>query len=439
MTKKFILFISVFAVIAFGAAVFAAEKAATTTAAKPVFIKLNVEGIIDAAIADYLIRGVEEAEKTGAAGVVVTMQTPGGLDKSMRKICEKFLAAKVPVICYITPKGSRAASAGVFILMASHVAVMAEGTNIGTAHPVDFQGNSVSEKITNDAVAYIINLARMKGKNVKWAEDAVLKNVSSSEIEALKMKVIDFTATDITELMKKLDKKKVKVAEKEVVINTEGYEFKDIPLSSKHKFLHALSDPNIVYVLFLIGIYGLIFELANAGTVVLPGIVGAIAIVLAFMGFDSLPINMAGTIFIGLSALLFFMDMMTPTHGALTFGGIISLIIGSLLLFPNRGMGEEWAVSYVLMAVMILITIAFFVLVVALVVKSYRSKVITGMQSVLGLKGMASTDVNADGGVVNVGGEDWQATSDEPIAARDLVEVLEVNGLKVKVKKIPRK
>jgi membrane-bound serine protease (ClpP class) len=474
MDKKFILAIFLFAVIITGAAVYGAEKAAGVTqaaksqaavpavkqaekaqaavpsvkpadkvnapaASRPVFIRLNVEGVIDVANADYLIRGVELAEKENDEGVLVVMQTPGGLDRSMRRICEKFLASKVPVICYVSPKGSRAASAGVFILLSSHVAAMAEGTNIGTAHPVDFQGNSVSEKITNDAVAYIKNLARLKGRNEQWAGDAILKNISSSEIDALKLKVIDVTAKDIDELMKKIDRKKIKVNETDMTLNTAGYELKPVAPSAKHRFLHALSDPNIVYVLFLIGIYGLIYELANAGTAVLPGIAGAIAIVLAFTGFESLPINTAGVILIFLSAVLFFIDMTSPTHGVLTAGGIASLIIGSLLLFPNRAMGEEWAVSYVLMGGMILFTIAFFVLVVAVVVKSHRSRVITGMQSVLGKNGVATTEINAAGGVVNVGGEDWQAVSDEAIPAREIIEVLEVNGLKLKVKKVARK
>jgi membrane-bound serine protease (ClpP class) len=258
-------------------------------------------------------------------------------------------------------------------------------------------------------------------------------------VDAVNLKVVDVSAKDVDELMKKINGKKLKVADSNIILDTTGYVIKDVAPTQKHKFLHALSDPNIVYVLFLIGIYGLIFELANAGTTVLPGIAGAIAIVLAFIGFESLPINTAGVILIILSSVLFLADMMTPTHGVLTFGGILSLIIGSLLLFPSRALGEEWAVSYVLMAIMIIVTIAFFVLVVAIVVKAHKGKVITGMESVLGKKGVASSEVNMDGGVVNVGGEDWEAMSDEPIAARDIIEVLEVNGIKLKVKKIPRK
>jgi membrane-bound serine protease (ClpP class) len=427
-------------ILSLAAVLFAAKKAPEPVkpASAPVFYTLNVEGIIDIANSDYIIKGIEQAEKDKVEGVLITMQTPGGLDRSMRKICEKMLAANVPVVTYISPKGSRAASAGVFILLASHVAAMAEGTNIGTAHPVDYQGNSVSEKITNDAVAYIKNLARMKGRNEQWAADAVLKNVSVSELEALKLKVIDCTAKDVAELMAKIDKKEVKVNEKKKKLNTVNYTLNEIKPTSKHTFLHMLSDSNIVYVLFLIGIYGLIYELANAGSVVFPGIAGAIALVLAFTGFESLPINAAGLILIGLSALLFMFEMMNSTHGTLALGGVISLSLGSFLLFPSRAHGAAWAASWFLIAFMILLTVAFFVLVVGAVIKALKKKSISGVESLIGKNGVAKTEIK-DTGVVNVGGEEWQAYSDEVIKERDIVEVLEVIGMKMKVRKVERK
>lgn len=415
------------------------KKASEAVSAKaPVFYALNVEGIIDVANSDYIVQGIGQAEKDGVEGVLITMQTPGGLDVSMRKICKKMLEAKVPVITYISPKGSRAASAGVFILLASHVAAMAEGTNIGTAHPVDYNGGAVSEKITNDAVAYIKNLARMHGRNEQWAADAVLKNVSVSELEALKLKVIDATAKDVEELMAKIDKKEIKVDEKKIKLNTSKYVLTPIKPTSKHAFLHMLSDPNIVYVLFLIGIYGLIYELANAGSVVFPGIAGAIALILAFTGFESLPINTAGLILIGLSALLFFIEMMNSTHGTLALGGVISLILGSFLLFPSRSHGAEWAASWFLIAFMILITVAFFALVVQAVIKALKKKSVSGVESIVGLNGVAKTHIR-ETGVVNVGGEEWQAYSDEAIKERDVIQVLAVEGLKLKVKKVERK
>jgi membrane-bound serine protease (ClpP class) len=316
---------------------------------------------------------------------------------------------------------------------------MADGTNIGAAHPVDFQGKTSSEKITNDAIAYIKNLARLKNRNEKWAEEAITKNTSSSEIIALKEKVIEFTAKDPDELMKKIDKFKIKIDGRDVILNTANFEFKNIGMTQKYKLIHQLSDPNIVYVLFIIGICGLVFEMANAGTVMFPGIAGIIALTFAFIGFDSLPIDRGGIVLIVLAAVLFFVELINPTHGFLGLGGLVSMIFGSILLFPSRGLGEEWAVSYVLMAVMIVITVVFFALIVAAVVKAFKNKAITGVKSLVGLKGVVSSEIKATGGIVNVGGEDWQAESEEPVGVREIVEVLEVNGMKLKVKKIPRK
>ncbi len=428
----------IFLIILLGIFMLSCMAAAVEQKIQPVFYVLHVEGIIDAANADYVIKGTDLAEKDGAAGVVIVMQTPGGLDRSMRKIVERMLSSSIPVAVYVSPRGSRAASAGVFILMASNIAAMAEGTNIGTAHPVDFQGNSLSEKITNDAIAYIKNLARMRGRNEKWAEEAITKNISSSEIEAMKSKVIDYTAKDMDDLMKKMDKRKVKINGREIVIRTENYKLREISPTIKHKFLHYITDPNISYVLFLVGIYGLVYELANPGAI-LPGVAGAIAIVLAFIGFESLPINIAGIILILLAVILFIADLLAPTHGILTVGGITSLVIGSLLLFPSRGMGEQWAASYFLIGTMVLITIVFFVLVVMLILKAHARRVVSGTQSIIGAKGVATTAISAIDGIANIGGEDWQAFSDDTINPRDIVEVLEIQGMKVKVKKIPRK
>ena len=437
MSKKIITFISILSLLLITTSVFAAEKPAAVS--RPVFITLNVEGIIDAATADYVIKAIELAQKENSSGVLLNMQTPGGLDKSMRKICEKILTSSVPVITYITPKGSRAASAGTFILLSSHVAAMAEGTNIGTAHPVDYQGKTSSAKITNDSIAYIKDLARLNGRNEKWAEEAITKNISSSEITALKEKVIDVTAKDTDELMKKIDGFRVKVNGREKTIITKDYELKAIGMSQKHKFLHYLSDPNIVYVLFILGLIGLIYEIANAGSVVFPGVAGVICLSFAFIGFDSLPINSAGLVLIALAAILFFVEMVNPTYGMLGIAGFISMGFGSILLFPSRALGEDWGASYVLMTVMVLLLAAFCVVVVSAVVKAMKKKSITGVQTLIGLKGVVSSEITEVGGVVNVAAEDWQAQADEKIAAREVVEVLEVNGNKLKVKRIPRK
>ncbi len=399
---------------------------------------LKVEGIIDAANSDYIVKAIKMAEENGVAGVILQMNTPGGLMKSMRTIVDKILESKVPVITYVSPKGARAASAGTFILLASHLAVMAEGTNIGTASPIDFTGNKAAEKITNDSIAYIKNLARMRNKNQKWAEETITKNISSSEIESLKLNVIDFIAKDMDELIKKLDGKKIKINEKNFIFNTKEAKITNIELSGKHKFVHFLADPNLTYILFLVGTYGIIYELAHPG-VLFPGVAGAIALVLAFIGFESLPINIAGLILIGLSFALFIAEAMTPAFGALFTGGIVSLIIGSFLLFPGRGIDSVWAPSYWVIGVMVFVTTVLIGVILAAIIKSLRSKKMMSKESMIGLKGIAQTEITPEGGVANVGAEEWKAYSDEKIETREIIEVLEVDGLKLKVKKIPRK
>ncbi len=400
------------------------------------FYLLTVKGIIDAALADYLVKGIEKAEKENAAGVIIEMDTPGGLLKSMRTIVDKILASKVPVITYVSPRGARAASAGTFILLSSHISAMAEGTNIGTASPIDFVGNKASEKITNDSIAYIKNLARMKGKNQKWAEDAIKKNISSSEVEALKENVIDVIAKDIDELLKKIHNKQIEIENKKLNIKTDSYVIKKLEPSTKHKFLHYLTDPNISYILFIIGIYGVIYELAHPGAF-LPGVAGAISLVLAFIGFDSIPINAAGMILIVLAIIFFIAEAMTPTFGAWTIGGIISLTLGSLFLFPSRKFGQDWAPSYLIIVLMIILTVIIIGIVLVAIIKAQRKKRVIGKETLIGLKGIAVTDI-FESGVANIGGEEWQAYSEEQIKARDIVEVIEVIGMRLKVKKIEK-
>ena len=410
---------------------------AVFSAGAPEYYVLNVDGIIDAAISDYIVRGIEKAEKKEAAGVIIKMNTPGGLLKSMRKIVDKILDSKVPVISYVGPKGARAASAGTFILMASHVAAMAEGTNIGTASPIDFQGNKAGEKITNDSIAYIKNLARMRGRNQKWAEETITKNISSSEIEAKKEKVIEIIAKDMKSLMKQLEGMKVKTGEKSKALKTADFKLSEIGLSPRHKFLHYLTDPNVSYILFMVGTYGLIYELANPGAL-FPGIAGGISLMLALIGFDSIPINIAGIILIILGIVLFIAEAMTPTFGALTAGGAISLIIGSVLMFPSRELGEAWAPSWWVIGIMVLLSTAIVGVVLVLIIKSHRLRKSMGKDTLTGLNGVAETEIE-ESGVVNVGGEEWQAFSDEKIDKRDVIEVVEVHGMKLKVKKIPKK
>ncbi len=402
------------------------------------YLVLDVSGVIDAATADYISKAIDKAEKTNAAGVILRMDTPGGMLKATRRIVDRVLASKVPVITHVAPKGARAASAGTFILLSSHIAAMAEGTNIGTASPIELTGNKASEKITNDSIAWIKNLARMSGRSEAWAEEAITKNVSSSEMEALKIGVIDVIAPDTDSLIRALKGKKIKMGENETPLKTENTVFRAIPLSVKHKFLHFLADPNISYILFIIGIYGLMYELTHPG-VLFPGIAGAISITLAFIGFDSIPINIAGGILILIAVVLFVAEAFTPAFGVLTLGGIIAFVTGSLLLFPSRALGESWAPSYVTIGVMSLLTLAVIGVVLMLIIRAIRKKHITGPEAAPGMKGVAKSVINEKGGFANIGGEEWQAFSDEEIAERELVEVISEEGIKLKVKKIERK
>ncbi|HPD18491.1 MAG TPA: NfeD family protein, partial [Candidatus Goldiibacteriota bacterium] len=275
-------------------------------------------------------------------------------------------------------------------------------------------------------------------KNQKWAEETITKNVSSSEVEALKLNVIDFIANDMDELLKKLDGRKVKINGRDFIFDTKEAKITNIELPGKHKFIHFLADPNLSYILFLVGTYGIIYELAHPG-ILFPGIAGAIAIVLAFIGFESIPINVAGLILIGLSLALFIAEAVTPAFGALFAGGIITMIIGSVLLFPGRGIDSAWAPSYWVIAAMVIVTAILVGIILVAIIKSLRNKKMMSKESLLGLKGVAQTNVTPEGGVVNVGAEEWNAYSDEEIQAHDVVEVVEVDGLKLKVKKIPRK
>lgn len=420
----FVFFIFIFPILLFGM--------------QQEYYVLKVEGIIDAANSDYIVKAIKMAEENEVSGIILQINTPGGLMKSMRTIVDKILESKVPIITYVSPKGARAASAGTFILLASHLSAMSEGTNIGTASPIDFTGNKAAEKITNDSIAFIRNLARMRNKNQKWAEETITKNISSSEIQALELNVIDFIAKDTDDLIKKLDGKKIKINEKDFIFNTKEPKITNIELSGKHKFVHFLADPNLTYILFLVGTYGIIYELAHPG-VLFPGVAGAIALVFAFIGFESLPINIAGLILIGLSIALFIAEAMTPAFGSLFIGGIVSLILGSFLLFPSRGIDSVWGPSYWVIGVMVLITTILIGVILAAIIKSMRSKKMISKESMIGLKGVAQTEITPEGGVVNVGAEEWKAYSDEIVQIHEVVEVVEVDGLKMKVKKIPRK
>ncbi|MEK6647114.1 MAG: nodulation protein NfeD, partial [Candidatus Firestonebacteria bacterium] len=346
---------------------------------------------------------------------------------------QHIMNSNVPVVVYIYPNGARAASAGVFIALAADIVAMSPGTNIGAAHPVDLSGKSASEKITNDAVAYIKAIAQKKHRNISWAEKAVKESVSITETEAVKLKISDWTSSSIDELLTKINGKKIILSNNETkIIDTKGSRIRHIKMNNIEKFLNAISDPNIAYVLFMLGIYGLIYELASPGTL-FSGIVGVICIILALTAFESLPINLAGLLLILLAILLFFLDIKAPTHGILTIGGIIALTLGSFMLFvPSL---PEYRVSTSIVVTMVILTSGFFTFAIAKGILAQKSKVMSGWESLIGKEGDARSDIAPEGRVY-VAGEEWTAYIEGgTITKGEKIKVIGINGVKLKVEK----
>ena len=307
---------------------------------------ITVNGVINPASAEYIGKSIKRANEQKAEAVVIELDTPGGLDTSMRDIVKNIIGSEVPVIVYVSPSGARAASAGVFITLAAHVAAMSPGTNIGSAHPVgvgEKMDKVMSEKVTNDAAAYIKSLAEKTGRNAKWAEDAVRKSVSATEEEALKLKIIDFVSDDLNVLLSTIDGKKVKTVAGERILKTAHVNVVREEMSLRHKILNVITDPNVAYMLMLLGFYGLFFELTNPGAI-FPGVMGGICLILAFYAFQTLPVNYAGLLLIILAIILFILEIKIISHGVLTIGGVIAMLLGSLMLFESPGPFHETVV-----------------------------------------------------------------------------------------------
>ncbi|MFN3739650.1 MAG: NfeD family protein [Thermodesulfovibrionales bacterium] len=396
---------------------------------------IRVDGVINPARAEFIVKAIKKANERKYNAVIMELDTPGGLDTSMRTIIKEMVGSAVPVVVYVSPSGARAASAGAFITIASHIAAMAPGTNIGAAHPVamgEKMDKEMAKKVTNDAAAYIRSLAESRGRNPKWAEDAVRKSVSVTEKEALELKVIDLIAKDRDELFKKINGRRVKTVFGDTIINTTEAKIVHEEMGFRQRVLDLISDPNIAYILMLLGIYGLFFELTNPGAI-FPGVLGGICLILAFYAFQTLPVNYAGILLIILAIILFILEVKIISHGILTIGGIISMIIGSIMLFESPAPFFKLSLYVILPAV--IITALFFVITFGLAFKAWKRKPVTGAEGIVGLEGIARTDIRDDG-MVYVRGEIWSAMSDEPIKQGERVRVEAVSGLKLKVKKI---
>lgn len=402
---------------------------------------VKVDGIVNPVMSEYLIKSLENAEEDGAEAVIFQLDTPGGLDLSMRDIIKAMLSSDVPVIVYVAPSGSRAASAGVFITYAANVAAMAPGTNIGSAHPVAMGGEEMDEvmmeKVENDAVAYIKGIAKKRGRNVEWAEDAVRESVNITAEEALELGVIDLVAEDSGVLISALDGRVVELPVGERTLMTKGAEIKEVEMNLRFRILKAIANPNVAYVLMMIGMLGLYFELSNPGAI-FPGVIGAICLVLAFYAFQTLSVNYAGLILIILAVLFFIGELMVTSFGLLTLAGIVSLVLGSLMLFESPLPFMKLSLWVLLPTVLVVTT--FITLVMYYAVGIQRKKPVSGVEGLVGVVGEAVEKIDpagrgGRGGRVFIEGEYWNAESTEPIKKGDKIKVVEVEGLLLKVKK----
>ena len=392
---------------------------------------IELEGPINPGAAAFLTRGLEDAEKRGSGLVIIRLDTPGGLVPSMRMMVKGIMNSPVPVVVYVAPKGAGAASAGVMITVSAHVAAMAPGTNIGAAHPVGAGGKDIdkdmSEKVVNDMASYGRGIAQDKGKNAEWVEKAIRESVSITAEEAVEKKVIDLVAADIDELLKLLDGREIQLKQGKVTLKTKDLAKIYHKPGFRDTVLRIIGDPNIAYILMMIGLAGIYFELAHPGAV-FPGVVGAISLILAFYSFQTLPVNYAGLLLIALAVIFFIAEIKVASYGILSLGGIVSLTLGSIMLFEDVG------VSLRLMAPTIVLIGGFFVIVSTLAFRAYRAKPQSGMEGLIGEVGIVQKPVDPEG-LVFVHGEYWRAISREKLEPGEMVAVEEVTGLLLKVRK----
>ncbi|HXU87582.1 MAG TPA: nodulation protein NfeD [Methylomirabilota bacterium] len=406
---------------------------AAVTPAHAVVATVQVDGVISPVTLRVVEMALARAQAEKAQALVIQLDTPGGLERSMRAICQRLLNAEIPVIVWVGPTGARAASAGVFITLAAHVAAMAPATNIGAAHPVAVGGGSIDKesmkKIENDAAAFVRTIALERGRDADWAEKAVRQSVSITEREALKLNVIDVVADSIPDLLTKIDGRTVKTARGTVTLATKGAEAKPIEIGLRDRFLNIITDPNVAYVLMMLGTLGLIFELSNPGAV-LPGVVGGISLILAFFAFQSLPINFAGVLLILFAIVLFIAEVKVVSHGVLAIGGIVAMALGSLMLYeaPEAGFRVSWLVIIPTVAV----SAGIFLFALTAGVRALARRPQLGAEALVGATGTAFGPLAGEG-QIKLQGEIWRAVTERPIADGTPVRVVGVDGLTLRV------
>jgi membrane-bound serine protease (ClpP class) len=402
----------------------------------PVFL-IEVDGIINPATAKFIMDSIDQATQQGGQCLIIQMDTPGGLMESMRIIVKKMLSSSIPIIVYVAPSGARAASAGVFITLAANVAVMAPGTHIGAAHPVSLgaegkEDKTMTDKIVNDTVSYVKTIAKTRGKNVDWAEKAVRKSVSITEDEALKLNVIDLISPDLQDLLTKVDGRIVKFNGMTRTLLTKGAKPRSIQMSWRYRLLDIISNPSIAYILLMLGIYGIFFELSSPGAI-LPGVVGGIFLILAFYALQMLPINYAGLALILFGIILFIAEIKVVSHGVLTIGGVISLLMGSMMLIETPTDYMRISLSVIIPAV--LVSAGFFIFAITKAINARLKKPTTGMEGLVGETGIAAVSISPEG-KVSIHGEFWNAFSEQNIEKGEKVQAIGVVNLKLEVKKI---
>jgi membrane-bound serine protease (ClpP class) len=413
--------------------------------AGPVHAAAPVASIeMDSAITPVTVRllttAIERAQGEGAQALIVQLNTPGGLERSMRSMVQTILGSPIPVIVYVAPTGARAASAGVFITMAAHVAAMAPATNIGAAHPVAVGGSmdkEMSKKVENDAAAFARTIATERGRNAEWAEKAVRSSVSATEREAVKLKVVDLVAQNVPDLLAQIDGRTVKTSKGPVTFATKDAPVKVIEVRFRDRFLALISDPNIAYLLMMAGMLGIFFELSNPGSI-LPGIIGGICLILAFFAFQSLPVNWAGLLLLLFGVVLLIVEIKVVSHGVLAIGGVISMLLGSIMLYDApeiTGIRLSWFV--IVPTVGTTAGLVFFA--VSMGIRALYRPPTTGSSAMVGRLGVTRTPLQPDGQVL-IDGELWRAVSPDPgVAAGEPVQVTAIDGLTLTVTRSPRR
>jgi len=402
-------------------------------------IVVKIEGAINPVVAEFVTNEIRSANTSSEELIVIRMDTPGGLDTSMRKIIKAIQSSKVPVASFVSPSGSRAASAGTFITIASHIAAMEPGTNIGAAHPVNLMGGGtggqakvMEDKVVNDASAYIRSLAEKRGRNAHWAELSVRKSVSVSAEEAKRLNVIDLVAANLDSLILALDKREVKLGGSIITLNTAEKKITFKEMNSGQRILDIIANPNVAYVLMMLGLVGLYLELSNPG-LILPGVVGSVSLVLALYAMQTLPINYAGLLLIVLGVILLIAEVNVMSYGLLAMSGAISIFLGSIMLIDSEdpAMQISKMILYPTLGMTFLISIGS----IYLAKRAHQLVTTTGMEGLLGEVGVVKETLNLEGRVL-IHGEMWMAESDTVISVGEKVSVEVVKGLKIKVRKV---